>query len=111
MLQCQYGCVLVVEDDICDPFYLPVSRYGHHWKGYRTRDTGIDRDESFYTSGRQDVQILLQPFLYVTVGHGHEQVFMLPQRGFDSADHHATVGVSYFLGDHPHHKSALVDQT
>ena len=36
----------------------------------------------------------------MAVNHGEEEIIVLAQIFFDTADHHRAVGVANFLGDH-----------
>src|SRR6476661_7540295 len=85
---------LVVDCEIRDPGYLPMSCNRHGRKRGRLFDRCIDSDKSLDTARQQHLGVGLQNPLVMAMDHGKKEIFRVPEILFDSANDPSSVGIA-----------------
>src|SRR5882762_11962475 len=100
MFEGQVRGARVVQDDVGQAFDAAMARDGDGRESKLFAERCVRGDEPLDASRQKHLRVGLQEFRIVTVDHGEEEIIVLAQIFFDSANHHRAVGVANFFGDH-----------
>ena len=110
MLEGQVRGARVVQDDVGQAFDPLVAGDGDRRESKLFGERCVSGDEALDSTRQKHLRVSLQELRILTMDYGEEEIIVLAQVFFDAADHHRSVRVADFFGDHANRVSALQAQ-
>jgi len=105
--QAQFDGAVVIQDDVGYIFDALVAGDGDGGQNGRLFHGRVDGDEAFDAASQQHFRIGLQEPSVVTMRDSEEEVVFLAEKGLNSIDDHAAVGIADFFGDNANREGSL----
>ncbi len=101
MLQCQFGGMVMVQNDIGNALVVHVAGDRYSGDGQRLGEVEVQRDEPFCSALQKQAAIFVEEFLIMAVHTGYEEIILEAGAVLDSGDDRGTVAISDLMGNNP----------